>query len=142
MEQNSKLSELTSKINDALKSYSEKDWNYSVITLEIIPLDSITGPYALWIDVLDCRSKIGSSDYKSLINEVAWGTRHSSELGILELISLRINKALLDSTTIENWNYHWPAIRMSKREDLSRQGITSALWYRVEEVSGEDFDNR
>jgi hypothetical protein len=77
-----------------------------------------------------------------LSDEVKWGDRHSSELGVLELISLRINKALLESTSDKFWQNKRPFLRVVSRHLLVEQAVKSALWYDVREVRGEDFDNR
>jgi hypothetical protein len=129
-------------INIALQSYSDKDWNYSRIKLEVRELGSLTGPYALWIDEIDVRNPVKRKEFKACEDEVTWGSRHSNELGILELISLRINKALIESTSDEYWDYRRPVIRLAKKEELAQKGITKAFWYVVTEVAGEDFDNR
>ncbi len=133
---------LGERINDQLKLYSDKDWNYSRISLETRALESLDGPYVLWIDFIETRSKRGKSDFQTFSHEVTWGARHSAEIGILELISLRINKAMLELTNVETWDYNYPVIRLVKKEDLVKQGIKEAFWYRVTEVIGEEFDNR
>ena len=130
------------RLNEALLAYSDKDWNYSRISLLERRLDDAEGPYALWIEVVDLTTKPGRGELKAMSDEVKWGERHSSELGILELVSLRINKALLENTSDEHWQWKRPVVRIVKREVLLAQGITSALWYEVHEVAGEDFDNR
>jgi len=130
------------RLNEALLAYSDKDWNYSRISLLERRLDDAEGPYALWIEVVDLTTKPGRGELKAMSDEVKWGERHSSELGILELVSLRINKALLEITSDEHWQWKRPVVRIVKREVLLAQGITSALWYEVHEVAGEDFDNR
>ena len=129
-------------INDALKAFCDKDWNYSRITLETSSLQLLQTPYVLWIDYIDVGTKPGSLDFKNYSREVTWGVRHSSELGILELISLRINNALIESSSDEHWNYRRPVVRIEKREELVKQNITEALWYRITEVEGDEFDNR
>lgn len=136
------LTSLSETINARLTLYSAKDWNYSPIRLEIKPLHQLDSPYVLWIDRIECMTKAGHRDLKTLADEVNWGIRHSSELGILELVSLRLNRALLEVTKPEDWGYRWPAIRVVKRELLAEQGIHDAFWYVVTEVAGEDFDNR
>jgi hypothetical protein len=130
------------KINEVLKEYSDKDWNYSRITLTMNKLNELNGPYSLWIDYIATNTKKGRSDFQTYSQELTWGSRHSNELGILELISLRLNKALLDLSNDEMWNFRRPVIRLVKKEELTKQGIADALWYRVDEVVGEDFDNR
>jgi predicted outer membrane lipoprotein len=107
-----------------------------------MPLKSLTGPYALWIELIDTRSKDGQRERRNYSDEVSWGSRHSSELGVLELVSLRINKALLESSSDGHWGGIRPVVRIRKRQELERDGTTNALWYRVLEVAGEDFDNR
>ena len=131
-----------SKLNDALASYSDKDWNYSRIILEEKSLEILNSPYAMVIDPIDIRSSDGRNEVITYEGEVTWGLRHSSELGILELISLRINKALLESTSDEYWDFVRPVIRLANTEELISKGITTALWYQVIEVAGDDFDNR
>jgi hypothetical protein len=129
-------------INKALQSYSDKDWNYSRIYLVIKLLDDFNGPYVMRVEILDLATKGGLDDRKALVGEVKWGERHSSELSILELVSLRINKALLEGTSDEYWQHKRPVIRIAKRETSAAEHPTHALWYKVIEVAGEDFDNR
>ena len=139
---NEDLQQLVTRLNAALESYSDKDWNYSRISLSIRPLDEFESPYFLWPEVLDLVTKQGRGDLKTLSDEVKWGDRHSSELGVLELISLRINKALLESTSDQFWQNKRPILRVVSRHLLVEQVVKSALWYEVREVHGEDFDNR
>ncbi|MEI6083623.1 MAG: hypothetical protein WCS70_04905 [Verrucomicrobiota bacterium] len=129
-------------INSALRLYSDKDWNYSRISLETRTLESLDCPYVLWIEEIDVKTPVNRKNFKSCEDEVTWGARHSNELGILELISLRINKALIESTSDEHWNYRRPVVRLIKREELVKKGITDALWYQVTEVIGDEFDSR
>jgi len=130
------------EINTALLSYSDKDWNYSRIALETRPLESLPHPYVLWVERIDVSTPANRKNFKNCEDEVTWGGRHSSELGILELISLRINKALIECSSDEHWNYRRPVIRLVKREELINKGIKSALWYQVTEVAGDEFDTR
>ena len=130
------------QVNTALKDYSDKDWNYSRISLTICPLDTIAGPYALRLEVLDLATKQGRADLKTLSDEVKWGDRHSSELGMLEVVSLRINRALLEITSDEHWQYKRPVVRIARREVLAEQAATHAIWYQISEVAGVEFDNR
>jgi hypothetical protein len=76
------------------------------------------------------------------MDEVKWGDRHSSQLGMLEVVSLRINKALLEVTSNEYWHQKRPVVRIVKKEDVDRQDAMYAVWYQITEVAGEDFDNR
>jgi len=130
------------QINRALLAYSDKDWNYSRITLSIKPLSSFDSAYILKLEVLDLTTKAGRSELKTLVDEVKWGDRHSSELGILEVVSLRINKALLEATSDEFWQHKRPIVRVARKEELAGEQPTHAIWYQVTEVAGEDFDNR
>ena len=136
------LQKLTAKVNAALQTYSDKDWNYSRISLHVIRLADCDGVYALWLDLIDMRSKQGKLNLKAVSDEVAWGERHSNELGILEIVSLRINKALLEITSDSFWEGLRPIVRLVKKQVLEQSMVTDALWYDVREVSGEDFDNR
>jgi hypothetical protein len=129
-------------VNKVLLAYSDKDWNYSRITLIERPLEVMTSPYVLGLEILDLTTKQGRVDLKALSDEVKWGERHSSELGVLEIVSLRINRALLEATSDEHWDFKRPVARIAKREAMLAQGITSSFWYEVREVAGEDFDNR
>ena len=140
-----KLSDMTlwaEAINQATKNFSEKDWNYSRIKLIIYNLEQLTSPYVLNIDWLDLRGKQGQKEYKSCLDEVTWGKRHSNELGILEMISLRLNDALAETTTPEYWHGIRPVIRLQKSTELLKKGQTHAFWYDVEEIQGEEFENR
>lgn len=135
-------SALMDRVNTALQNYSDKDWNYSRISLITIPLDDVEGPYVLKIEVLDQRSKDGRTELKTLTDEVKWGERHSSELGMLEIVSLRINKALLETTSDDYWDQKRPIVRVSKKQDVDREISRHVLWYKITEVAGEEFDNR
>jgi hypothetical protein len=136
------LQQLVTRLNTALESRSDKDWNYSRIYLSVSSLEDSSSPYFLWPEVLDLLTKQGRSDLKTLSDEVKWGERHSSELGMLELVSLRINKALLESTSDGFWQNKRPVLRIVRKHLLLDQGVPSALWYAICEVGGEDFDNR
>ena len=130
------------QINSALLAYSDKDWNYSRIALVIRPLREFDSPYVLRLEFLDLTTRAGRKDLKTLVDEVKWGDRHSSELGILEVVSLRINKALLEITSDESWQYKRAVVRITRKEELAGEHPTHAIWYQVTEVVGEDFDNR
>ena len=136
------LPQLVTRLNAALGSYSDKDWSYSRISLCVRPLDDADSPYLLWPELLDMVTKEGRADLKALADEIKWGEHHSSELGILEIVSLRINQALLQGTTDEFWQNKRPVLRVVAKHLLAEQGIRAALWYEVQEVAGEDFDNR
>ncbi len=129
-------------VNTALQDYSDKDWNYSRISLIIRPLDTLDGPYILRLESLDLKTKQGRADLKTLSDEVKWGERHTSELGMLEVVSLRINKALLEVSSDERWQFKRPVLRIAKKESLAGKQDTYALWYQIKEVAGEDFENR
>jgi hypothetical protein len=137
-----RLEATVGQINNALQSYSDKDWNYSRIYLSMKPLRDLDGPYILRVEILDLATKDGANDRKALVGDVKWGERHYPELGILELVSLRINKALLDGTSDEYWQHKRPVIRIAKKEASGAEHSTHALWYEVTEVAGEDFDSR
>ena len=139
---NTQLEQAFRQVNEALRTYSDKDWNYSRISLVLRPLDALDGPYALSLETLDLNTQQGRQDLKSLVDEVKWGQRHSSELGMLEVVSLRINKAVLEVSSDGSWQNKRPVVRIVKKEDLAGQGTTHAFWYQVAEVAGEDFDNR
>jgi hypothetical protein len=134
--------DLVSKLNRALDSYSDKDWNYSRISLESCSLQSLDSPYVFWVQQISTQTKQGAKELKSLQEEIAWGSRHSNELGLTELVSLRVNKALFEATSDNHWENLRPVVRLVKKEVLVQQGIVSAFWYRIREVSGEEFDNR
>src|SRR2546425_453211 len=112
------LQRMADEINEALKNYSDKDWNYSRFHLQINSLAELDSPYVLWCEILDMKSKSAKEVHKSLVDEITWGDRHSNELGILEIVSLRINKALLESTSDESWNYSRPVVRIIRKELL------------------------
>jgi hypothetical protein len=141
-ERNDLLEDAVNQVNVALLDYSDKDWNYSRISLTTIQLDTWKSPYILEVEVLDLKSKQGRVDLKTLSDEVKWGERHSSELGILEVVSLRINKALLEVTSDEHWQFKRPMVRIAKKEVPAGKKDVYALWYQITEVAGEDFDNR
>ena len=136
------LAKLAARINKAIESYSDKDWNYSRISLHLRSLDSIHGAYALWPEIVLVKTKQGQQELKTFVSEVAWGERHSNELGILEIVSLRVNKALLHVSTDESWDFERPFVRPVNKEVLAQQRISDALWYEIYEVAGEEFDSR
>ncbi len=139
---NEPIEALVKRVNTALQEYSDKDWNYSRISLIIRPLEDFYSPYILHLEALDLKTKQGRTDLKTLSDEVKWGDRHASELGVLEVVSLRINKALLEATSDEYWQYKRPVVRIAKREALADKQDVRAIWYQITEVAGEDFDNR
>jgi len=134
--------DLLDRMNAALSGYSDKDWNYSRICLTIKSLADIEGPYALSIETLDQTTKNSRNELRSLTDELKWGERHSSELSMLEVVSLRINKALLETTSDEYWSQKRPVVRIVKKQDVAAKNLTCAIWYHITEVAGEDFDNR
>jgi hypothetical protein len=136
------LEQLVTSLNSALESYSDKDWNYSRISLTVKLLSDLESAYFLWPEVLDLNTKPGKDDLRSLFDEVKWGEHHSSELGVLEIISLRINKALLECTRNEFWQNQRLVLRVVDRHLLADKGVAYAFWYDVLEVAGEDFENR
>jgi hypothetical protein len=136
------LTAIVDQLNSALSQYADKDWNYSRISLLLKPLDSIDGPYGLWVDFIDMNSKEGLEDLKTSKGEISWGQHHSDELGILELVSLRVNKALIETTSDEFWGFHRPVVRLTDKKSLAEQGVTNAIWYEIHEVQGDVFDNR
>ena len=130
------------QVNTALLGYSDKDWNYSRISLTILLLANLDSPYILQLEILDLRSKQGRTDLKTLSDEVKWGESHSSELSMLEVVSLRINRALLETTSDEHWQNKRPVVRVVRKEVVVGQAATQAIWYQINEVAGEDYDNR
>ena len=141
-EPNEQMEASVKRVNTALQQYSDKDWNYSRISLVIRPLGALESPYILRLEVLDLKTKQGRTDLKTLSDEVKWGDRHASELGMLEVVSLRLNKALLEVTSDEYWEFKRPVVRIAKREVFAGQQDADAIWYQISEVAGEDFDNR
>jgi hypothetical protein len=141
-DQTDPLEDAVVRVNLALQDYSDKDWNYSRISLTKRSLDTLDSPYMLKLEILDLKTKQGRTDLKTLSDEVKWGERHASELGMLEVVSLRINKALLEVTSDEHWQFKRPVVRIVKKEVLAGKPDACALWYQITEVAGEDFDNR
>jgi hypothetical protein len=141
-EQNEQIEASVNRVNTALQEYSDKDWNYSRISLVTRLLEGLYSPYILRLEVLDLKTKQGRADLKTLSDEVKWGDRHASELGMLEVVSLRINKALLEVTSDEYWQFKRPVVRIAKCQLPAGQSDTRAIWYHITEVAGEDFDNR
>jgi hypothetical protein len=133
---------LVEQVNKALLNYSDKDWNYSRISLIIKPFSSVECPYVLNVEILDQNTREGRNELKTLTDEVKWGDRHSSELGMLEIVSLRINKALLAVTSNDYWNQKRPVVQVVKKQHVDRENTTHVIWYCVTEVAGEEFDNR
>lgn len=142
LEQFSNCLALVQEIDEVLRRVSDKEWNYSRITLQLRPLAHVDSPYLLWLERVDAAQQVGKAELAQLKSEITWGCRHGEELGILEIISLRLNKALLEHTTDEFWSGQRPVVRVVRKQELEAQGIVEAFWYRVEEVGGEDFDNR
>jgi hypothetical protein len=135
------LEQLVTSLNSAFESYSDKDWSFSRIILLVRRLENLDTPYVLWPEFVDLVTKQGRADMKALSDEIKWGERHSSELGILEIVSLRINKALL-TTNSSFWQDKRPVLRLAKKDLLLDQGVRSALWYEIQEVTGEEFESR
>ncbi len=130
------------KLNNTLNLYPDKDWNYSRIVLVYNELEKLSSPYCLWCDLADRSSDEGKRFIKRTEEEIAWGKRHMNELGILEIVSFRINKALADIGTQDIWGRFHPILRVENKERIAERGINACLWYRVEEVVGEDFESR
>ena len=138
----SDMNQWAEAINQVLQRFSDKDWNYSRISLILTSLQEIPGPYCLTIDWIDVTGKAGKTVYKTSLDEMTWGKRHSYELGILEIISLRLNHALTEITSDDFWHGIRPVLRLQKKEELFLIGQTHGFWHRVEEVQGEEFENR
>jgi hypothetical protein len=136
------LHTLAEKINTCLEKYSDKDWNYTRIRLQVLPLEVIASPYALVLETISTDSSRGQAELKALRREIEWGDRHSNELSFLELASLRLNKALLTVGFGATGELQFPVLRLAKLETLRAQNYTHALWYVAEEVVGEEFDSR
>ncbi len=139
---------LVQKINAALKRYSDKDWNYSRIALTVVEVSATESPYLLGCELVDLGTRQEAKALKDVQSEVTWGDHHSNELGILELVSLRVNKALLAVASREDFvsgdppRKHHPVLRLVKRADLLAAKVAKAIWYEVQEVAGEEFDSR
>jgi hypothetical protein len=139
---------IVQRINEILASYSDKDWNYSRIRLTAVEVAALDSPYLLDCELLDLGTARGERECKEVQNEVVWGDHHSSELGILEIISLRVNKALLSLRDVNlaanntATRKKIPVMRLRKRQDLLVAGTEAAIWYEITEVGGEEFDNR
>jgi hypothetical protein len=142
------IANLVQWINEILSHYSDKDWNYSRIRLVLVEVASTQSPYLLGCELIDLGSSQGRRECKDVQNEVTWGERHSGELGILELISLRVNRALLELVgdklyvTGDPPKRCHPVLRLVKRQDLIAANVQTAIWYEVQEVAGEEFENR
>jgi hypothetical protein len=136
------MDEWAKALNEVLSRFSDKDWNYSRISIEVVPVKQLKSPYALIVDWIDVNGKAGKLAYKNCMSEVTWGGRHSHELGILELISLRLNKALSEISSDDFWHGIRPVLRVQKKRELNDIGQTHGFWYQVEEVEGEQFENR
>ncbi len=140
--------DIVQQINAVLKRFPDKDWNYSRITLTAVEVSALESPYLLECELVDLGTPQGGKTLKDVHREVTWGDHHSSELGIVELISLRVNKALLAVTSAGDFvsghplRKQHPVLRLVKRDDLLAAKVSQAIWYRVEEVSGDEFDSR
>ena len=136
------------RLNEILRRYSDKDWNYSRIRLVTLRVAALQCPYLLGCEFVDPNTRKGAREIKDVESEVIWGEHHSSELGILEIVSLRLNKALhavvdenFQSSGSPSHRGH-PIIRLLKRQTLLDANVPIAMWYEVQEVSGEEFDSR
>lgn len=143
-----KLPVLVQRLNEFLKKFSDKDWNYSRIRITLVNVTAVQAPYLLGCELIDTTTTKGAREVRDVQSEITWGDHHSNELGILELVSLRLNKAFL-AVTGEDFRSEedhtralQPVVRLVKRTELITAGATHALWYQVEEVSGEEFDSR
>jgi hypothetical protein len=136
------LAGVAGRLDEVLERYSDKDWAYSRIALKVRPLAQLDAPYVLWLEWIPTTIAEGQKAFKDCEGEVTWGERHSSELGILEIISLRLNRALMSVGTPEDFNGCRPVVRMMKKSVLEEAGIRDAFWYCVTEVQGDTFDNR
>jgi hypothetical protein len=136
------LSSTVTAINDALSRYSDQDWNYSRVSLTLESINESESPYALFYDTINTELADAKESLKNLAHELKWGERHSSELGFMELVSLRVNKALLDVTPNNHWHGKRPVVRILPRQELRNKGITYVIGYIVTEVAGEEFDSR
>jgi hypothetical protein len=136
------LHTLAEKINNCLEKYSDKDWNYTRLRLQVLPIEAIGAPYALVLETISTDTARGQAELKALRREVEWGDHHSNELGFLELVSLRLNKAFLAVAFGVTGESQFPVLRLAKLETLRAQNHTHALWYVIEEVVGEEFDSR
>jgi hypothetical protein len=142
------IGNLVQWINEILSRCPDKDWNYSRIRLRVIDVTTAQAPYLLGCELIDHDTPAGKRELRDVQDEVAWGERHSSELGILELISLRANRALIELigdnfyVTAESPGRFHPVLRLVKKQDLVTANIKSAIWYEVQEVAGEEFENR
>jgi hypothetical protein len=129
-------------MNQSLKRVSDKDWYYSRISFVVKSLQEIDSPYVLQVDWIDTRSKNGEKHYKEMISELTWGQRHSYELGILEIVSLRLNQGLNTVTSSEYWHGIRPIVRVEKKQELLDISQTHGFWYQIQEVQGEEFESR
>lgn len=136
------LEEVAGRLDEVLTRYSDKDWAYSRVALEVRPLAELDAPYVLWLEWIPTALAEGRKAFKNCEDEVTWGEHHSSELGILEIVSLRLNRALMSVSSQEDFNGCRPVVRMMKRSELEQAGIRDAFWYKVSEVQGDQFDNR
>jgi hypothetical protein len=139
---------IVQRFNEILQGYSDNDWNYSRIRLKGVEVASVQSPYLLAYELVDPSTAKGRRDLKAVQDEVTWGDHHASELGILEIISLRVNKAML---ALEGEHFSLPdapqrryraVLRVVPRNALLASNIAAAIWYEVEEVAGEEFENR
>lgn len=141
------IAALVHSINEILARYPDRDWNYSRIRLRLAEPTALESPYFLGCEVLDDSTAHGRAERKTVQDEVAWGEHHESELGILEIISRRLNKALLALpghcfAADPVLKGRRPVIRLVRREELQKAQVPVVLWYEVQEVNGEEFENR
>ncbi|MBI5395002.1 MAG: hypothetical protein HZA91_06850 [Verrucomicrobia bacterium] len=132
------LEPLVARINDALGSYADESWHYSRLRLAIRPLDQIPGAKALWLETIATDNRNGQRLLRDLRGRVSSAVGHLSELPLIQIVICRINDALLALTTDEDWQHQRPFVTWAKKSELAGRGLTTAVWYEVEEHLGDD----
>jgi len=130
------------QVNAALQEYSDKDWNYSRISLGYTPVICIRQPLCPRLETLDLSRNRGRPISNPIRRGEMGRTPTLPNFGMLEVVSLRINKdsSKSQATNIGNISAQW--FVSLKREVLVGQPTVHAIWYRISEVAGDDFDNR
>lgn len=131
---------LLGRLNTALARYDDEAWHHSRLRLVARPLDQIPGAKALWLETIATGNRNGQRLLRELRSRVSSAVGHLSELPIIQIVICRLNEALLALTTDEDWQHQRPFVTWARKDELAARGVTTALWYEVEEQLGDDVD--
>lgn len=132
---------LLDRINATLARYDDESWHHSRLRLVTRPLEQIPGAKALWLETIATGNRDGQRLLRELRSRVSSAVGHLSELPIIQIVICRLNEALLALTTDEDWQHQRPFITWVRKDELVGRGMTTALWYEVEELLGDDTES-